>query len=43
MASKEVIVARHKTSILVSGTTFHIKDTLKGLGGRWNKSLQGCK
>jgi len=36
-----VNLAVHKKSIVVKGDTLPLKDTLKGLGGRWNRSLGG--
>lgn len=36
-----VNLSRHKKSIVVKGDTLPLKDTLKGLGGRWNRSLGG--
>ena len=36
-----VTISDHKRSILVTGETYPIKDTLKSLGGKWNKPLKG--
>lgn len=37
----DVIISYYKQSVLVTGKSFSIKDTLKSLGGSWNKTLGG--
>ena len=40
-ASAALTIKAHKRAILVGGDTLKVKDQLKGLGGSWNRGLQG--
>ena len=37
----EIIFEAHGKAVVARGNTFPVKDLLKGLGGSWNRGLNG--